>query len=542
MQLSSFDFNKLPFSELFKTYVGDFEQLSSFYATDPFDEDAIKKHASAVRFPGDRQEAAVILKSFNQSLDADGAGLNNIDRLADENALAVVTGQQLGIYGGPVYTMFKTLTTIHLARRLERMLGRPVIPVFWLADEDHDYEEIRRLHILNGEGVSSVGLPPRNGSLPPVSELEIPPRIEQLREDVRATLIDTDFSAGVWELMDQCFRPGATFADGFGRFMARLFSKHGLVLAGSNNPEIKAFTKDRLITAIRKADALRESLEEQSQKIGEKYHRQAAIYDSHLFFLHPERGRIKIERDDAGGEPAWRTEGGREWTSEALMNEIEASPERFSPDVFLRPLLQDGLLPTVGYVAGPGEIAYYGQMKTFYRCFGQSMPVIFPRMSATFLEPAIERILGELPFELDEYSNRIEDLETAFVDRTEQVDIEPIFEKWKQQADQIAEDPIATITSVDDTLQGAAEKAQASYFNELDRLKGKVYRAVKKREQIQLDRIDRIQQNIFPGRTLQERTLGGIYYMNKFGLDIWDRLLASMNAGLSLNSHTIIKL
>jgi uncharacterized protein YllA (UPF0747 family) len=187
--------------------------------------------------------------------------------------------------------------------------------------------------------------------------------------------------------------------------------------------------------------------------------------------------------------------------------------------------LQDQILPTLGYAAGPGELAYYGQMKAFYRCFDRQMPVIFPRLSATFIEPAIGRILQDLPFEIQEYHRRNEDLESEFVERAGETDIEAIFDSWKDEEEAIAAPHVEEIASLDETLKGAAENARATYFNELNKLKGKVYRAVKERKAVQLNRIHRIQRNLFPGGELQERTLSGIYYMNKYGLDIWDRLL-----------------
>jgi len=210
--------------------------------------------------------------------------------------------------------------------------------------------------------------------------------------------------------------------------------------------------------------------------------------------------------------------------------------------VFLRPLLQDNLFPTLGYAAGPGELAYYGQMKQVYNLFESDMPVIFPRLSATFIEPAINRIIDELPFEFSEYSQRIEDLDAAYVDRSEKIDIEDLFSEWKQKVKQIASLKKEKVAEVDQTLNGAAGKATAVYFGELDKLKGKVYRAVKQQDQTQLNRIRKIKQNLYPGGNLQERSVAAIYYMNKFGLGIWDNLLASLDEGETFDQHKLVEL
>lgn len=538
MQIKNYAFSNLPFSDLFKAYVTDFDSLSQFYDSSPFSSDAIKNKGNSFSFKGNRKKTAEILKEFNAQFDVEPAAMQNIERLESDDALTIVTGQQLGLYGGLTFTMFKTISTIHLAKQLEKKLARPVIPVFWLADEDHDYDEIRSVSVLNGEGLASFSLPKKENALPPVSELELPPELEELEKKIQSTLIDTDFSSELWELLNTCFEPGKTFLDGFGSFISRLFSKHGLVLAGSNHLAVKEETKSVLKTAVSNADEVRKALDKQTIKLGEQFHQQVTLYDSHLFFLDSEKGRTKISRK----EKQWITGNGRRWSTQELLKEIEKQPQSFSPDVFLRPVLQDRLLPALGYVAGPGEIAYYGQMKMFYRCFGQEMPIIFPRLSGTFVEPAIVRIFNELPFEVKEYNNRIEDLESSFVDRTEQLDIDTIFKKWKKEADKMAASFKEEITHVDESLEGAAEKVQAHYVNELDKLKAKVYRAVKKREKTQLDRIRRIQNHLFPDRNLQERTLSGIYYMNKFGLDIWDRLLDEMEEKESIDSHALIYL
>ena len=210
--------------------------------------------------------------------------------------------------------------------------------------------------------------------------------------------------------------------------------------------------------------------------------------------------------------------------------------------MFLRPIMQDFFLPTLGYVAGPGETAYYAQMKRFYDSFALTMPVIFPRLSATFIEPAIDRILDELPFEIHEYNSRIEDLESEFVDRTEQVDIEAIFSDWKEKVEEISQEKTESIKKIDPTLEGAAGKASSVYMGELDKLKGKVYRAVKQQEQTQLNRIKKIKAQLFPNGTPQERVVASIYFMNKYGVSIWDELLDNLGEDESFNSHKLITL
>lgn len=538
MQVSDYSFEHLPVSKLFKTYVGNFEQLDEYYETDPFSDEEIAQKIDRFQFHGDREKSVEILTSFNKQFEVDSAAIENLERLKDERAVAVVTGQQLGLYGGPLYTVFKTISIIHLANQLERRHNRPVIPVFWLADEDHDYDEVRSLSVFNDSEIRHFELPSKSDGLPAVADITIPKQIEQIRDGLRSSLYDTDFSDDLWELLDRSFQPDSTFLESFTHFINALFSKHGLVLAGSNHPEVKKVTGNCLKRSIQNADQIRQALEKQTKKLSEGYHQQVKLYDSNLFYLDDEDGRMKISRNGS----AWKTDAGMEWSTNELFSEIDDQSDKFSPNVFLRPILQDTLLPTLGYVAGPGETAYYGQMKQMYACFNLEMPVIFPRLSATFIEPAIDRIINELPFELHEYHNRIEDLESSYVDRTEQHDIEAIFGDWKENIEQLANPKKEKIAGIDPTLEGAVEKSTAAYFNELDKLKGKIYRAVKKQDEIQLKRIRRIKTNLFPSDSLQERVIAGIFYMNKYGVDIWDKLLDSLNDDEEFNHHKLIYL
>lgn len=538
MQLSNYSFEHLPFSKLFNTYISDFQELDNSYLVNPFDQEEIAQKAKDFDFTGDREDTADVLTAFNKQFDVDQSTLDNIERLKQEDALVIVTGQQLGIYGGPLYTIFKTISVIHLARKYEQQLDRPVIPIFWLADEDHDYDEVRSLSILDNDEVKTFGLPVKANHLAAVSEIELPEEVEDLRNDLKSSLLNTDFTDSLWALLDSCFKPGHTFLDAFGRFMSKLFSKHGLVLSGSNDRAIKDLTSQVLRNSITKAETIREALEEQSRKIGQDFHQQVTLYDSNLFYLEEGNGRTKINRNG----DSWQTETGHKWQTDQLLEEIEAHPQKFSPNVFLRPVLQDKFLPTLGYVAGPGEIAYYGQMKEMYSCFDLNMPIIFPRLSATIIEPAIDRIINELPFEFYEYNRRIEDLESDFVDRTEQIDIEAIFDDWKEKIQHIEDPKRGDIAEIDPTLDGAVGKATSAYFNELNKLKGKVYRAVKGQEKTQLNRIRRIKTNLFPGDGLQERLISGIFYMNKYGLDVWDKLLNSLNEEEQFDHHKLIHL
>lgn len=539
MRTENTSFQQLPFSNLFKSYVSNFSKVDAFYEVNPFRPEAVQQKAEKFQFAGDREQTVEILQHFNAPFELHEKAQQNIELLKEDDTLAVVTGQQLGVFGGPLFTVFKTISAIHLAQELQKELGQPVVPVFWLADEDHDYDEIRQIHLLNqNDELQHAALPPLSQPLPPVAELSLPDELATLRAEVRDGLYETDFTSDLWTLLDEHFAPDKSFLEAFGGFLNHLFSSHGLVLAGSNHPDVKEHTKEVLKHSVRESKVAQSALKEQSEQLNEAFHQQVTLYESNLFYLSEENHRLKISVE----EEQWTTEEGHSWTTDELVKAIDDNPEDFSPNVFLRPMLQDQLLPTLGYVAGPGELAYYGQMKKFYQCFDRKMPIIFPRLSAGVIEPSVERIITKLPFEYANYDQRIEDLEAAYVEQSDEVDIEAIFDDWKQKVEEVAEPAKAQVAEVDATLEGAAGKATAVYFGELDKLKGKVYRAAKQQDQTQLNRIRKIKHNLFPDGGLQERSVSLIYFMNKFGIDIWDQMLSALNENEKFDQHKLFYL
>ena len=536
MQIKSIDYSHLPFSDLYKTYVSDYSKVDRFYNGNPLNEDEIsgfyKKNVAVT----DRVETVKLLKDFNNGFDLDPLAQKNIERLADEKAQTVVTGQQLGIYGGPLFTVYKALTAIVFARRMEKKTGNPVIPVFWLADEDHDYEEIASVRFPNRDTIHSIKLDAFNEKNHAVSELVIPDRFTDFRNEVKEKLRETDFSESLWDLLDECYRPGVTFRVAFGKLISQLFSKHGMILAGSHDKNIKRYLLQQLQSSVENASEIGEALERQSGKLADVYHQQAQT-DSSLLFMHSGEGRVRISFEDG----IWKYGDREEWPSVELKKMIEKNPERFSPNVFLRPVLQDALLPNRAYVAGPGELAYYGQMKTLYPIFNLEMPFIIPRMSATLIESSISRIMDDLPFDFTDYNKRIEDLESDYVDRTNTMDVNEYFKQWKKDVDELSENKTKAIQNIDQTLKGAAEKANSSYYHALDGLKGKVFRAIKQQNDIQIKRIRKIHTHLFPEQELQERKFSFIYYMNKYGVDIWDSVLTKIDEE-TFDTHKLINI
>lgn len=529
-------FQQLPFSKLFNTYISDFSKLADFFISNPFaeiDRDEISISSSSV---DNRSGVVKALRDYHKSIGISDSQTEQLEKFDDPETLVIVTGQQLGVYGGPLFTIYKTLTTILLAKKFEDQLGCPVVPVFWLADEDHDFEEIASIGIPGNDSLQKVFLN-QEGNGHPVADQFVTSSIEDFKKEVGGKLFETDFSEQLWNILDESYQDGLTHVEAFARLMSSLFSDQGLLIVGSNFSGIKKFAKETFAKSITAAEPIYSALEGQSELLEKDFHRQVIVGESNLFYIDDEKGRVKLERIDK----EWKA-GNLRFSEEKLIQMIDSNPQKFSPNVFLRPVLQDVLLPTIGYVAGPGELAYYAQMKELYPVFGLEMPIIFPRLSATLIENGIERIMTKLPFEMCSYNQRIEDLEAAYIANTNTSDIDGLFNKWKSDIEKTAVEPSGSIKDIDATLEGTVGKVVSNFSNELDKLKGKVYRSIKQQEQTQLTRIARIKSQLFPDG-LQERSVSPIYFMNKYGVDIWENLLDEFEKEeLDLKNHHIIHL
>ena len=523
MNIDCLPFSSLPFSKIFNSYLQSEPSIKSFFETDPQNAAEVQSFLKSFKFSGERSDTVSWLTDFHTGFNAPPETKESIKKLESPDSLVIVTGQQCTIFGGPLFTVYKIITAITKARKWEKMLKRPVVPVFWIADEDHDFEEAVHIAVQTGEQCAKLEYEDRSERGRRVSEISFSDEILRIREELKSQMYETDFSDDLWNMLDSVYKPGNTFGEAFGQIVLNLFGKHGLILAGSNTKKSKELAADTMATSVSGYQPQYDALSSQSEKLKNAgYKNQVYLNPSNLFFIDENQDRKKIQIEDNH----WIVpESGISWTTDELADVIGNMPEKFSPNVFLRPLIQDKLLPVASYVAGPGEVAYYAQMKTFYHQFGMQMPIITPRYSATLVESGIERIIQKLPFTIPDYSKRIEDLESDFIDQIDTPDVEKLFGMWQNQVKEDSKHHVNHISDIDPTLKKSAEKSISIFFNELDRLKGKVYKSLKDSEETQINRIEKIKQNLFPNRNLQEREIAFIYFMNKYGVDIWDKLL-----------------
>lgn len=539
MNIRSNSFRKYPFSKLFQDYTDWNEPIQPFFEYNPFLLSDYSKRIQDIHFNTNRVNLVSSLTDFNLKFGADEQTVKTIQFLKNEDVYTVVTGQQVSLYGGPLFTVYKIITAIITADKLSNEFGKKVIPVFWIADEDHDYAEVSSISVPNGDQTAEYALKRDNAVQNRVVEKMLNESLNDLKGKIRENLPDTDFSFGLWALLDQCYNSEETFGSSFGKLILKIFGKHGLILAGSNHDSIKRLVVEPLVRSVKSSSVHQQTLKNTTESLTEhSYHSQVTVQSSNLFHIGKDGSRLKLQNE---GDKWILDDNEKSWSTEELIRDIETSPEKFSPNVFLRPIIQNHILPVISYVAGPGEIAYYAQMRAYHHQFDIGMPVITPRISATLIESSIDRIVDKLPFSIQDYVDRIEDLEKDFLNKSDTPDLEYLFKSWKKSITDHSKDSISKVSDIDPTLKKSADKTVTQFFTELDKLKGKLYRSIKESEKVQIQRIQRVQNSLYPNRKLQEREVAFIALMNKYGLDLWDKLIFDLREE-ELNTHKLIYL
>lgn len=537
MSRTRLSFNELGFNKLFCEYCTQSPEILSFFEYNPFDSNSLIVQTQKEReFNSGRLKEA--LEAYNPEHLLHQSARKNIQELI-ENPLArtIVTGQQLTLAGGPLFTMFKILTTISESKKLAVRTGTPVIPIFWLADEDQDFEEIASITVPVGTGFQTITLNKPDIDSQRAGFIPVNGDVTSKVGELLKFLPETDFHEEVSKLLTEAYKRGNTHSDAFTELILKVFSRFGLLVFGSARPESRRLLTDTFKSLILKSDEIHDALESTSKKLEANYHRQVSVSTSNWFICKEDGSRSKLNVENG----IWSDAHGSTFTTLELAEKAFENPGLVSPNVFMRPILQDVLLPNLAIVAGPGEVAYYAQTKEMYKVCGMTMPVVIPRFSGMLIEPAIEKNLTELPFSIPDFAKRHEDLETEFVQKSQEHDLDAFFSQWSQEISVLAESKIKVIESIDPTLVGTLKRIESDQNNALNQLKGKIFKAVKTKQEVQIKRIHRVQSNLFPGRILQERGIGFIYFLNKYGFELLEKILEVIEYE-TLDSHCIIEL
>jgi bacillithiol synthase len=511
-------FSSIPHTtKLFSDFLSYAPEVRRFFPHPP---DSTRVASLAASVPhGTKIHAAVAdaLEKQNRNWGASAATLRNIQRLR-EGAHAVVTGQQVGLFGGPLLSLFKVASVLALAKQVQTA-GIECVPVFWLASEDHDLAEVNQALLLTADFrlVPFSAAAEAKADLP-VANVRFAQGTNELVERVTALLGESETA----EYLRESYRDGETFSGAYAKLYTRLFAGHGLVLLDPSDPDLHRIAAPLFVEAIDRAGELDEALLARNRQISRAgYHEQVKVTEeSTPLFALVDGARVPVHRSN-GGFSIRKVR----LTLAELKRRISERPEDFNANVLLRPVLQDYWLPTLAYIGGPAEIAYFAQVGVvFEKLLGRVTPIL-PRMSATLLEPKIEKLLNKYELNLQDLFHGERQLRDELAARSLPEELKLDFERGRLAVEEAMQRVSESLQRLDPTLVEAARRAANKMRYQVGRLEKRAAQAELRREEILTRHAEQIENAIYPHKTLQEREISGIYFLSRSGKELVEKLI-----------------
>lgn len=521
----SFDALKQPLSPLFRDYLAARGRASSFYSLGYSKEDMAKAASATAAFAHPRPELSAALAAEQPEGSEARA---NAEALKDPRTTAVVTGQQSVLFGGPLYVLYKALAAVELARTMSESLNKRVVPVFWVASDDHDFAEIRTTTILDSNSeLKTMRYEPRvEPNLQPASTILLDETIVELAASVRQSLPASPWKDEVCDVIEAAYRPGESISGAFARLLHHFLP--GLVIFDPAVPALKDLMRpviEREIAESSPTSRLAAAVGEELLAAG--YHQQVPVRATGFLNLFLVEGgkRRALGLSEKGVEIRGSN---LTITPAELLARLSASPDAASPGVMLRPLAQDYLLPTIAYVGGPAEVAYHAQIGPSYAHFGIPRPVIFPRPSFTLIDSASARAMDAETLTFEDLQTDTEAL-LAQAAREANPDVERNFTEARAAIESGFKGLEETLARLDPTLRGASQSALGRALHQVEGLHEKALRTMKRQDATRADRLRRTRDAIFPGGSLQERGLSWISLLARHGPPLVDEIRQRMD-------------
>ncbi len=492
----------------------------------------------------DAKVLADLLEQQAVKFGASEAAKANITKLRN-GARAVVTGQQVVLFGGPLLTLLKAATAVARAVEATKATGVEHVPIFWLATEDHDLEEVDQISFLTKNSVETLRLELKLPHSVPVGDV-VPP--VQALEAVLERASELLEFAPVSEWLRECYLPkdGAppTLALAFGRLMARIFAEQGLVVMDAASREFHALGASTLRYALEHATELQDALIARNTELMKAgYHAQVLVTEggSQLFLLDGATGEREALRRATGDkeETRWKA-GGRNYSTAELIEILETTPERLSPNALLRPVFQDTVLPTAAYVGGPAEIAYFAQSAVLYEAILGRITPVLPRLSATLLETAISAVMDKDEVQLPDAMTTAEELAQRLGARAIPIEGKRKLATVGNALDIELNALTEYLAGMDASLGRAADVSGSKMRYQMNRLRRMAATFELQKQTSLRKHAEAITLNVFPDGHPQERVVAGIWFMTKYGDGLVERLV-----GIAKNQcpgHVVVRL
>ncbi|HET8656775.1 MAG TPA: bacillithiol biosynthesis cysteine-adding enzyme BshC [Longimicrobiaceae bacterium] len=516
-------------SRLVRDYLSGEKPASDFFIGPPFSLTSFQRKWQEVqqRFgPAERQRAAAALRASTP------VARQRLRRFVEEGGAVVTTGQQAGLFTGPLYTIYKALTAARLADTLEERLGIPVLPVFWTASEDHDWAEVDHADLsIRGHGVVRLVLPSTTDIPLPMSERVLGDGIGTVLDELRQLINTEPDASDVLTLVRAAYQPGATVAGAFSALMESLVGGLGVCMTDAADPALKQASAGVLLQALRESGEHEHLLTARSSELtGLGYGAQVGVLPGGTnVFHHGPRGRERLYRAGAGFV-------GHDSRCPFTLAELESlslsEPGRLSPNVFLRPVVESAVFPTLAYVAGPGEIAYFAQLGALFPAFGMEPPVVFPRGSATLVEPEVAALASEFELAGPDLARPWHELVERLARRSVPAEVQAALEALSQATAGGYRRVVEAGVEIDAGLAAELATLRNQALATLARAERKVLQHVKRRETTAIGRLRRLRDELRPEGAPQERVLNVLPFLARHGRGLVDEIAGAMSVEL----------
>jgi len=517
-------------AHLFTDFLSYAPSARPFYPHSPHFREWLKAEASTLSYDQSRRErVCTILERQNKSWEASPQALSNLSRLRD-GAAALVTGQQVGLFGGPMFAVYKALTAVKLAEEATAA-GVDAVPVFWLATYDHDLAEVNHVSIPGADGLLRTVITPSHG-IPgaPVSEVRFGEEILPVVEEAAALLGDSEAT----QILRETYRPGESLGTAFARFYSRLFATYGVIILDASDPELHRLAVPIYQAAVEQVTEIDDALLERGKALeAAHYHQQVKVTSSSVLLFTLQNGvRTPIHLHANGGGAKFVIASGdipEKLSSSELLERIASAPEKFSPNVLLRPVVQDYLLPTLAYAGGAAEAAYFSQAGAVYeKILGRVTPIV-PRFSATLVEPKVQRWLKHYDLDALDAFHGLDALRKKMAGRSLPADLQSAFEHAGRSLEESFSGLHEALAKLDPTLVDAGQTGLSKVRYQLDRLRERAMAAELRRSEVVGRHAEAISQALYPQGALQERGVAGAYYIARYGPELLKTVYDAMH-------------
>jgi len=539
-----------PFSEfpgqigIFVDYQNDPGSLRRFYPNAVSSMADLASHCKDVlqRYSADRNVLCDALTEINTKFGAGPKTFENIELLRAADTVAVVTGQQAGLFTGPLYTIYKALSAVREAECL-RSQGQNAVPVFWVATEDHDFEEVSQTFVIgrSGELVESKTEPMHCNENLPVGYVQLDDSITPVIDALIDSLQPTEFTAEVRKLIEDCWRPGEYFGDAFGKMLTHLMADRGLIILCPLNPKLKQLASPIYVEAIRRSGEIVAALRARSDElVADGYTAQVLVGEDYfpLFWQASDDTRNALKTSPDG--TVHKKDGSRIFTLDELAQIAAEDPIRFSPSVVLRSVVQDYILPTVCYFGGGAEIAYFAQSGEVYRILDRPVTPIIHRQSFTFVESKHAKTLARYDLTLRDLFQGFDQLLPNIVEKFLNTGSTKIFAEVEEEINTQLNRLDQDLSQIDAGLAENLAKRRRKILYHISALRHKFHNVQVRKDEVVKRQIESLFASLLPHKHLQERSLNIAYFLNRFGPNFVDWICNSID--LEDKTHRVIYL